>query len=33
MLVPTVGWLFMLVFTLLPSNPAGARFDEPATSH
>ena len=29
MLVPTVGWLFILVFTLLPSNPAGARFDQP----
>jgi len=30
-LIPTVGWLFVLVFTLLPANPAGARFDEPAT--
>ena len=28
-LVPTVGWLFILVFTLLPSNRAGARFDDP----
>ena len=29
-LVPTVGWLFILIFTLLPSNRAGARFDQPA---
>jgi uncharacterized membrane protein YhaH (DUF805 family) len=29
-LIPTVGWLFILIFTLLPSNPAGARFDQPA---
>ena len=26
-IIPTVGWLFILVFTLLPSNSAGARFD------
>ena len=32
MLVPTVGWLFILVFTILPSNPAGARFDQPAVA-
>jgi len=32
-LIPTVGWLFVLLFTLLASNPAGSRFDahEPAT--
>ena len=29
--IPTVGWLFVLVFTLLPSNPAGARFDQPTS--
>ena len=26
-IIPTVGWLFILVFTLLPPNSAGARFD------
>jgi uncharacterized membrane protein YhaH (DUF805 family) len=29
-LIPTAGWLFILIFTLLPSNRAGARFDQPA---
>ena len=31
-LIPTVGWLFLLLFTLLPSNRAGARFDQPPAS-
>lgn len=25
--IPVVGWIILLIFTLLPSNPAGARFD------
>jgi uncharacterized membrane protein YhaH (DUF805 family) len=25
--IPLVGWIIVLIFTLLPSNPAGARFD------
>jgi uncharacterized membrane protein YhaH (DUF805 family) len=29
-LIPTVGWLFILFLTLLPSNSAGSRFDGPA---
>ncbi|MFF1830081.1 DUF805 domain-containing protein [Paenarthrobacter sp. NPDC058040] len=28
-LVPFLGWLAVLVLTLLPSNPAGQRFDVP----
>jgi uncharacterized membrane protein YhaH (DUF805 family) len=28
--IPSVGGLIVLVLTVLPSNPAGARFDEPA---
>ena len=26
-LIPFVGWIILLVFVLLPSNPAGSRFD------
>lgn len=29
--IPSVGGLIMLVLTLQPSKPEGARFDEPAT--
>jgi uncharacterized membrane protein YhaH (DUF805 family) len=31
-LIPVVGWIFVLVLTLRPSNPAGTRFDKPADS-
>jgi uncharacterized membrane protein YhaH (DUF805 family) len=26
-LIPFVGWIIVLVFMLLPADPAGARFD------
>ena len=29
-LIPWLGSLILLIITLLPSNPAGARFDKPA---
>lgn len=28
-LIPIVGWIILLIFTLLPSKPEGARFDRP----
>ncbi len=31
-LIPAVGWIFLLLFTLMPSNPAGACFDQSAAS-
>jgi uncharacterized membrane protein YhaH (DUF805 family) len=28
-LIPFVGWIIVLIFTVLPSNQAGSRFDRP----
>lgn len=29
-LIPFLGWLALIVLMVLPSNPAGQRFDQPA---